>query len=400
MAEYSTQIAQTPQVSYLTQDHLGSPRVVTNENGAVTNRKDYSAFGEETISSQRTNGLGYTAIADQLRQGYTGYEKDSESGLDFAQARYYNSMHGRYTSVDPMIASATIKNPQTFNRYSYVLNSPYKFSDPLGLLPESHSSPPAYGCSAEFSSCGDDWGTWEDGPTEDSNTAQAETPATQETEQQNNESQQQAEQTDPPPPPTVIIKRNDERESYTVSGETANDAIAQANKKFQGKFAGDAQGSIRVRPSPFFRASATAPKKGSITITATLSDITIEANTKVTMPTWDGYATASPKEQSVWDNFVKQLGAHEDGHVDINKQEAEKLKAEIESVLPTSNSFSTVAKSTAAGFRQASSALNVPAIQSTINKGLSRYESRNTDYENKSEHRLSPEDLQKKGIIY
>ncbi len=36
-----------------------------------------------------------------------------------------------------MTASATIKNPPTFNRYSYVLNSPYKFVDPLGLLSQS-----------------------------------------------------------------------------------------------------------------------------------------------------------------------------------------------------------------------------------------------------------------------
>ncbi len=138
MAEYSTELAQTAQVSYLTQDHLGSPRVITNENGAVTSRKDYSAFGEETISAERADELGYPSLAagGELRKGYTGYEKDSESGLDYAQARYYNSIHGRYTSVDPMIASATIKNPQTFNRYSYVLNSPYKFTDPLGLLSE------------------------------------------------------------------------------------------------------------------------------------------------------------------------------------------------------------------------------------------------------------------------
>jgi len=62
---------------------------------------------------------------------------DTESGLDFAQARYYNSTHGRYTSVDPLTASATIRNPQTFNRYSYVLNSPYKYTDPSGLIPET-----------------------------------------------------------------------------------------------------------------------------------------------------------------------------------------------------------------------------------------------------------------------
>jgi hypothetical protein len=33
---------------------------VTNENGAVVNRKDFSAFGEETSTSQRTSALGYT----------------------------------------------------------------------------------------------------------------------------------------------------------------------------------------------------------------------------------------------------------------------------------------------------------------------------------------------------
>lgn len=136
VAEYSTQTAQTPQISYLTTDHLGSPRIITNENGTVKDRKDYSAFGEESTSAQRSSNSEYSA-ADQLRKTYTGYEKDGESGLEFAQARYYNAGHGRFTSVDPLTASASIRNPQTFNRYSYVLNSPYKFVDPLGLLSSS-----------------------------------------------------------------------------------------------------------------------------------------------------------------------------------------------------------------------------------------------------------------------
>ncbi len=146
VAEYSTQINQTPRVSYLTTDHLGSPRVVTDEMGAVKDRKDYSAFGEETVSAQRQNVLGYTSAASELRKGYTGYEKDSESGLDFAQARYYSAIHGRYTSIDPLTASASIRNPQTFNRYSYVLNSPYKYTDPLGLLPAKGSSDCNFEC--------------------------------------------------------------------------------------------------------------------------------------------------------------------------------------------------------------------------------------------------------------
>jgi RHS repeat-associated protein len=107
---------------------------VTDQLGAVKDRKDHGAFGDETATAERVSGLGYNT-ADPTRQGYTGYEKDGESSLEFAQARYYSTTHGRYTSVDPLTASVSIKNPQTFNRYTYVLNSPYKYTDPLGLLP-------------------------------------------------------------------------------------------------------------------------------------------------------------------------------------------------------------------------------------------------------------------------
>ncbi len=135
VAEYSTQLSETPQVSYLTSDHLGSPRVITDGLGKVIARHDYSAFGDETFTVQRTDTLGYKA--DTIRQDYTGYQKDDESGLEFAQARYYNTSHGRFTSVDPLMASANVKDPQTFNRYSYAMNSPYKFTDPLGLISSS-----------------------------------------------------------------------------------------------------------------------------------------------------------------------------------------------------------------------------------------------------------------------
>ena len=136
-AEYSTTVTPTSQakVSYLTTDHLGSPRVITDQYGRVSSRKDFAAFGDEIATPQRvsgTNGNGYDP--PNVRQDYTGYQKDGETGLEFAQARYYNAGHGRFTSVDPLTGSATIRNPQTFNRYSYALNSPYKFTDPLGLI--------------------------------------------------------------------------------------------------------------------------------------------------------------------------------------------------------------------------------------------------------------------------
>ena len=164
VAEFETNTtATTVQTKYLTQDHLGSPRIITNQSGAVVSRHDYRAFGEEVYAgtANRTNAQGY-GQADGIRQQYTGYERDYESGLDFAQARYYNSQHGRFTSVDPLTSSANVKDPQTFNRYSYVLNSPYKFTDPLGLLAGGYKGVNyGLGCDVMYSSCSNE--SWEGG---------------------------------------------------------------------------------------------------------------------------------------------------------------------------------------------------------------------------------------------
>ncbi|MET0753109.1 MAG: RHS repeat-associated core domain-containing protein, partial [Pyrinomonadaceae bacterium] len=150
-AEYSTTPPEDAKVSYLTADHLGSPRIITDEAGMVVSRHDYLSFGDE-ITTTLGNIAGRTAAQhygaeDEIRKQYTGYERDEESGLDYAQARYYNSQHGRFTSIDPLIASANIKDPQTFNRYSYAMNSPYKFTDPLGLISQNSGSACGQWCS-------------------------------------------------------------------------------------------------------------------------------------------------------------------------------------------------------------------------------------------------------------
>jgi RHS repeat-associated protein len=70
-----------------------------------------------------------------VRQKFTGYQKDTETGLDFAEARMYNNAHGRFTAVDPLMASGRSANPQTFNRYTYVLNHPLIAVDYDGKKP-------------------------------------------------------------------------------------------------------------------------------------------------------------------------------------------------------------------------------------------------------------------------
>ncbi len=133
VAEYSTEIAsiQNAKVAYLTNDHLGSPRINTDATGNVTARHDYHPFGEEIASSQRTSGLGYAD--DTIRKQFTGYERDNETGLDFAQARYFDLSHGRFSSPDPLLNSGRPNIPQSWNRYVYALNNPLMYTDPTGF---------------------------------------------------------------------------------------------------------------------------------------------------------------------------------------------------------------------------------------------------------------------------
>jgi len=65
---------------------------------------------------------------------FTTYERDSETNLDYAMYRYRSSVQGRFMSPDPAGAlAADMTDPQTWNRYSYVSNSPVDSVDPDGL---------------------------------------------------------------------------------------------------------------------------------------------------------------------------------------------------------------------------------------------------------------------------
>jgi RHS repeat-associated protein len=130
IVEYSTQLNSAPQTSYLTSDNLRSPRINTDTNGKVTSRHDYHPFGEEIISSQRISGVGYQS--DSIRKQFTRYEADNESGLDFAEARYYFKKHARFNSADPENAGASENDPQSWNGYGYSRNNPLTYVDPDG----------------------------------------------------------------------------------------------------------------------------------------------------------------------------------------------------------------------------------------------------------------------------
>ena len=105
---------------YYVSDHLGSAQMEFAPGGWPLSSNQFAPFGEQ---------LGRDTTASHYK--FTGKERDAESGLDYFGARYYGSMMGRMMSPDPVGGDMT--NPQSLNRYSYVLNNPLRFTDPTGL---------------------------------------------------------------------------------------------------------------------------------------------------------------------------------------------------------------------------------------------------------------------------
>ena len=128
---------------WLVTDQLGTPRMVLDQSGSLTRadgqsaivRHDYFPFGEEIGAGLggRTANQGYAG--DNVRQKFTGQERDAETGLDYYGARYYASQQGRFTGTDPVImASERAVDPQQINLYAYARNNPLRFTDPTGEI--------------------------------------------------------------------------------------------------------------------------------------------------------------------------------------------------------------------------------------------------------------------------
>ena len=156
-AEYTVNVPAptSPTISYLTEDALGSVRVTTNSSGDIKARRDFLPFGEELYAglANRNTNQKYSASSDDTRKKFATYQRDVETGLDFAQSRYYSAMHGRFTSPDEFKGGpdelfdfeedasdnptfyADLENPQSLNKYQYGYNNPYKYNDPTGHCP-------------------------------------------------------------------------------------------------------------------------------------------------------------------------------------------------------------------------------------------------------------------------
>ena len=110
-------------------DHLGTPRMVTGDNGVQLAVHAYYPFGAEL-------NLTPTEQPAELMK-FTGHERDLLANdahtLDYMHARYDSAIMGRFLSVDPSLeVEKALKQPQRWNRYAYVTNNPMRYVDPDG----------------------------------------------------------------------------------------------------------------------------------------------------------------------------------------------------------------------------------------------------------------------------
>ncbi len=127
---------------FIHRDHLGSTRLMSRMDQSLRDNLDFLPFGEQISGASVTT------------HKFTSDERDSETNLDHTLFRQYSSSLARWTSPDPF--AGHVDNPQSLNRYTYVLNDPLDLVDPLGLCGSAVSvqiGPIHYAPSFDYSDC-------------------------------------------------------------------------------------------------------------------------------------------------------------------------------------------------------------------------------------------------------
>ena len=110
----------TPLLSMM--DHLGSIFRVVDQSGNPKFNAYYDAWGQQEV----------TKNAISLQRGYCGHEMLPEYGLINMNGRLYDPLLGRFLSPDNYVQQPDYS--QNFNRYTYCMNNPLKYTDPDGEI--------------------------------------------------------------------------------------------------------------------------------------------------------------------------------------------------------------------------------------------------------------------------
>lgn len=111
-------------VTYFHNDASGTPLLATDASGNIVWKENYRPYGDR---------LNNTSAEAGYNLGFAGKPFDTNTGLSYMGARYYDPVIGRFLGIDP--AAADPGSVHGFNRYAYANNNPYKYVDPDGHSP-------------------------------------------------------------------------------------------------------------------------------------------------------------------------------------------------------------------------------------------------------------------------
>ncbi len=144
---------QVNRIAWLHRNHLGEAKVTDTLDlnlrwgdwASCSDPKYWSAPPPWELPCTRTEIRSYTSPYDGGGSDqFQGHKADEEAGLKYMVGRYYNPAIGRFMTPDSYLGASTLEFPQTWNKYSYVLNDPLSYVDPNGLnctTPDGRSVP-------------------------------------------------------------------------------------------------------------------------------------------------------------------------------------------------------------------------------------------------------------------
>jgi RHS repeat-associated protein len=111
---------------YRHSDWLGSSRLATTPTQTMYNDVAYAPYGE-TYAQSGTADFSFTGMNEDVEQN-----ANPATLYDFLAREY--GIQGRWPSPDPAgLLAVNPSNPQSWNRYAYMLNNPLAMTDPTGM---------------------------------------------------------------------------------------------------------------------------------------------------------------------------------------------------------------------------------------------------------------------------
>lgn len=118
---------QIDKTAYFHTDALGSAELISDTNGVIQIERGYTPFGEQLAELELSSP---PLFSSRQMRGFTGHENVAVGTLVNMNARLYDPQLGRFLSADSFVQDPSMS--QSYNRYSYVLNNPVKYTDPTG----------------------------------------------------------------------------------------------------------------------------------------------------------------------------------------------------------------------------------------------------------------------------